>query len=461
MQSNDGDEERVDDGVEMEDEPDEKMTATTTTIFDMIENHNWDSILATTDTNVLSLLHPQTGQYPLHALCCIGASAVPVELIRHVAASDPAAIAAPDDRYGDTCLHILGRQSSPHTLNETLAVLLPLTPPATIGFRNHFGGTVLHVAVHHNATIDTLALLLRTYPPVIDVRTPERRHAVEILYAGFCATIHGHVHICKLLEYHDAKRSVGGDDDRPQSSIFDRFWNKIRLLALTAFFQSDRSTRPSSSWNISAGIHHHTSDDNDNDDQYLVHGLLLCGDVPDQLLRLALHMVGPAAVLARDVNGNTPLHHYVQKAHRFINKGSSSSSSSKNSKNNNHMHRTVIRALLKRAAGVRNREHFLPLHLAIRDRRPYEDYWGIISLNGGSSNDSNNNDSHDGHNNDRCLQSLDMSDPVTQLPPALLAASLGGKEAVNTCFCLLRNHPEQIKRVVVGGNSVFDEASSS
>jgi hypothetical protein len=189
--------------------------------------------------------------------------------------------------------------------------------------------------------------------------------------------------------------------------------------------------------------------------------LLLCGDVPDQLLRLALHMVGPAAVLARDVNGNTPLHHYVQKAHRFINKGSSSSSSSKNSKNNNHMHRTVIRALLKRAAGVRNREHFLPLHLAIRDRRPYEDYWGIISLNGGSSNDSNNNDSHDGHNNDRCLQSLDMSDPVTQLPPALLAASLGGKEAVNTCFCLLRNHPEQIKRVVVGGNSVFDEASSS
>jgi hypothetical protein len=251
------------------------------------------------------------------------------------------------------------------------------------------------------------------------------------------------------------------------------------LLALTAFFQSDRSTCSP----LPNGIH---SKYDASDDQYLLHGMLLCGDIPDQLLLLALKLVGPAVLamqLATDVNGNTPLHHYVQMAHRRRSSKTSSRHNNNNiihhhGKNNNSKHVVFhrddeIRHSFQWAAAVRNHEGFLPLHLAIRERLPYEDYWGIPSTLGSNINNNSNKNNNSNSNNNNSnnistattttmtnakqpqpqakpqqqLSPLDnMADPMTQLPPALLAASLGGKEAVNTCFCLLRNHPEQIKR---------------
>jgi hypothetical protein len=420
-------------------------------LFELIERREWGRVYARTPSrNDNDENDDQTGQYPLHALCCIGAA--PLLLIKHIASLYPPAIAEPESQYGDTCLHILCRTAQ--CSHDKLATLLKLTPPTTIAIRNRLGGTALHSAANHNATIETIELLLHTYPPVLNVRTPERRHALEILYAGFTATIHGHVHLIKILNHPPDNSGAGGAGTTtlPQSSIFDRFWNKVRLLALTAFFQSDRSTcNP-----LPNGIRKY---DNGSDDQYLLHGMLLCGDVPDQMLRLALKLVGPVAVqLATDVNGNTPLHHYVQMAHRRRRSKTSSRHNNNNihhHRNNNHHHDDEIRRSFQWAAGVRNHEGFLPLHLAIRERLPYEDYWGIpatlgsnINSSNSINNSNNNNNNNINNNNGQAKQPpLDnLADPVTQLPPALLAASLGGKEAVNTCFCLLWNHPEQIKR---------------
>jgi hypothetical protein len=220
------------DSIDRSDDDDEGMTrGQGHSLFELIERREWGRVYARTpsrndndenddDNEEVCRRDDQTGQYPLHALCCIGAA--PLLLIKHIASLYPPAIAEPESQYGDTCLHILCRTAQ--CSHDKLATLLKLTPPATIAIRNRLGGTALHSAANHNATIETMELLLHTYPPVINVRTPERRHALEILYAGFTATIHGHVHMIKILNHPtDDSGAAGTITTLPQSSIFDRF----------------------------------------------------------------------------------------------------------------------------------------------------------------------------------------------------------------------------------------------
>lgn len=354
-------------------------------IFSLIDLRQWDGITGLLE-NDPELAHTiENDQTVLHALLRNGAT--PLALIDRVATLAPESIDRPEGQYGDTCLHICCRNAQ--FSHAKLRVLLRcVATPDAVQQTNRFGGTALHSAANHNANVETLQLLIQTCPSILDVRTPERHHALDVLCNGFLGTIHGHTHICKILKQTN-------DDSIPQSSIFDRFWNKVRLIALATYYQSDRSdataSPPPKIGEYNPAQH----------DQYLVHGMLLCGRIPDKVLHLALRLT-PEAAKARDGYGNTPLHYYIKRD------GTS------------RPHCDHIRRLLRPAAVIRNHQGELPMHFAIRDRLPFREYWGLIPKL--------------------------VVDPETKLPPALMAASIGGREATNTCFCLLRHQPEQVKR---------------
>jgi hypothetical protein len=191
--------------------------------------------------------------------------------------------------------------------------------------------------------------------------------------------------------------------DEVHEEHFDRFWNKCKFLAMHTFQLSTACPKELIE----------SEDDSEESElhKYVLHGLLdLKG--PLNMIKTAIKVNADWACHA-DANGNYPLHLVVQRRPFRVKDVD------------------VIQELLQafpEAAGKRNGDGDLPIHIAIRDRMAWEEGLGEIA--------NANTDI------------LGIPDHQTNLYPFLLAASLGGRVAVNTTYQLLLAKPHLVKEAV-------------
>ena len=373
-------------------------------MVDLIEANLWDAVYHEFE------LHPELarevhnpsrlGWTKLHWLCSMGSA--PPALLDLVARANPNAITLADARFGDTCLHIVCRNSQ--TSSEKVRILLQhLLSKDAVLLRNYFGGTALHSAANHNATLETLQLLVEANPSVLKATTRDGLYALSALWHAYMQTIPGYMTIARLL--HDP---TSVQDDAP----FERFWSKVMYLATESYWytlltapipyrsnhnsplqSSPRPIRPTDA-TMASGI--------------VLHGLLQC-NVVFQFFKVALAKC-PSLAGNPDHQGNLPLHRLIQdRPYRLKEREAIS---------------VCLRAYPDAATQTNNAGEY-PLWMAIHNKIPWHN--GI----------------------DLLVQTqahvLNQRDPNTKLVAYQMAASHGGKVAIETCFCLLVAKPDLIK----------------
>lgn len=337
----------------------------------LVNDQDWERVetLIRSHPSVCQSLSSE-GRPILYYMCGIGAT--PASLIELVASIYPAAIALEESMYGDTCLHSVCRSCQLSSAKLQILLRHCEDPARLVLQRNRLGGTALHSAAHHNAVIDALRLLVETNPACVQVRSHEGLSVVAVLWSSFLQTIPGHMEVGSIL--------MGKHASRPRSNMFRRFWEKMEYLGLETYKANVLDTDPSTP-------------------NHLLHGLLLAG-APLKLFLLCLRLQ-PSVALAVDPEGNTPLHRLVR----------------------DRPYRTAEQEAILAAAAdvsVRNHRGELPLHIAIRNRMPYQN--GM----------------------ERLVPAKDATDWRSGLPPFLLAAEQGGRVAVDTTWNLLVQRPDFI-----------------
>lgn len=350
---------------------------------DLIENQKWgelyESLASPEKAQKLMLTSRKWTKF--HWLCSIGA--VPTDLIALIASLHPEAITMPDNRYGDTPLHIICRNSQ--TQSEKINSLLQHCRDIQgegILIRNHFGGTALHSACYHNARLDVLEALVQAEPRIIRVTTHQGVHAVATLYDSYAQTIPGYMAVGRILDTEEDAATSG--------SHFERFWKKAEFLATEYFKQTLASPK-----------------DAQDHRQFAVHGLIQC-NVSINMFKLALK-INPEWMLAADASGNLPLHLLVEKRpYRLKEK------------------EAIVAAIeaAPQTAGIPNAGGDTALVLAIRNKIPWEN--GLDELLKAAT------------------AVVNRRDTVTGLFPFQLAASVGGKVAIDTTYHLLCTKPDLI-----------------
>jgi hypothetical protein len=202
----------------------------------------------------------------------------------------------------------------------------------------------------------------------------------------------GHIQVARILR-----------GDTVNDEHFRRFWNKCKFLAINCFKLS--SACPKDLADIVDGS------EEEKLHKFVLHGLLdLKG--PLNMIKTAIKLQ-PDWARQADADGNYPLHLVVQRRPFHV------------------KDIEVIRELLEAyplAAGRRNRNGDLPVHIAIRGRMVFEEGLGdIVEAN---------------------TDVLGVLDKQTTLYPFLLAGTLGGRAAVNTTYQLLVAKPHLVKDAI-------------
>jgi ankyrin repeat protein len=367
------------------------------TVVQLIDTHQWDEVYNEFEAHpelALEVFNPhRLGWTKLHWLCSIGST--PSLLIDLVARCNPGAILQPDTRYGDTCLHIACRNAQ--TSDEKVRILLRYVGDVDgVLTRNHFGGTPLHSASNHNATLRTLQLLVETNPRILKVTTREGLHAVSALWHAYLQTIPGYMSVARILQ--DGASSAA-DVDEP----FERFWKKVEYLATEYYcYTADKSPRM-------GGPLERIHARRDDDSKYVLHSLLQTS-VAINLFKVAL-LKCPHLARVRDTEGNLPLHRLV----------------------NDRPYRLKERealadclAAFPLAADEVNGSGDYPLWIAIRNKIPWENGVDLLSqANPGA---------------------VAYRVRASGLAAFQFAAAVGGKVAIESCFRLLLIHPDLIAR---------------
>lgn len=293
----------------------------------LIEEQRWDSafvrLLANPD-EAKKIANPSLGWTKLHWLCSIGAT--PFELLDLVASLYPDAITMPDRRCNDTPLHLVCRQSQTSS-KRVKALLAHLKDPDGVLIRNRFGGTSLHSAANHNATIETFRELVRTNSRIVRVATREGVYAVATLWHAYVQTIQGHMCIAHALK-----------GDNISSEHFARFWEKAKFLASEYFRRTTACP-----------------EEIDNRTRFVLHGLIQC-NVDISFFKIALK-IEPGLAITPNAQGSLPLHILVKdRPYRL-------------------KERQAIVAALQaypRAALIANKAGYTPLLIAIGSKLPWE-----------------------------------------------------------------------------------------
>jgi len=399
----------------------ESTGAGTTALLDrMIENNQWEEAYQVFEANpeesrrifARSSSGSSLGWTKLHWLCSIGSA--PPRLLRLVASQNPGAITLTDNRYGDTPLHMACRNSQ--TSCEKVQILLEQLRVGTsndgdgttgngvgnggtgegVLLRNHFGGTVLHSAANHNATIGVLRLLVECNPRILRVTTHEGIHPITALWHSYVQTIPGCKKVAEIL-------SVEDDATAPAINAeghFERFWKKAAFLSTEYFYQS--RSAPASRNSIRSN-----SLEEEQDDRYVLHGLLQC-NVPINFVKVALRR---KCRHVPDKDGNTPLHRLLEdRPYRLKEK-------------------EAVQDFVKsypEATDQANHDGDVPLFVAIRNKIPYQQ--GLDALLSANRN------------------VLRRRDGTTGLHPFQMAAATGGRYGLETTYHLLRTQPDLILR---------------
>lgn len=398
----------------------------------------------------------------LHWLCSIPNA--PEYLIEHVASIYPNAVIMPDSRYGDTPLHIVCRNSQIHSNRvRTLLRYCPTSSSSTtttiknnspfnhnhsenplnaihqrkqqqeveddtkttiiapslqlsdLLTRNIFGGTVLHSACNHNATLDTLQALVVANPNILRIRTREGVHAISALWTAYFQTIPGTMAVARILKYDD-HINLTAILDHDSYIQFDRFWKKVEFLATEYYFLTQQQKHgdelPSGSNDIAAT---HVNDDTASSSSritdrhmYVLHGLLRC-DVPINMYKVALKVNPNYARVFDPLTHNYPLHVILEnRPYRLKEK-------------------EAIIATIQAApeiTGIRNHNHDTPLLIGIRNKIPWDNGIDIIV------------NTH--------VDTVYEKQYVTKLYPFQYAALQGGKVAAETTYQLLCKRPDLV-----------------
>ena len=334
------------------------------TIDTLIEEQHWNQVRAHFEAHpeeAARMVNPSLGWTKLHWLCSMGST--PSSLIDLVASLYPQAITMADNRYGDTPLHLacrnaqvtskktkyllkhlkihqqeLGKQNSrlekehktqnregmesfPSPSSELLAGVL---------IRNRSGGTALHSACNHNASLEVLEQLVRANPRLPSVTTFDGIHPISALYTSYIQTIPGYMAVARRLKGKEA-----GD-----SAHFNRFWQKVIFLSTTGHEQNEK-------------LH--------DSSRLVLHGLLRSSHLMVNFYKLALKH-DPSLATITDQQGNLALHLLVHRRPFRLRE------------------REAIEATMEanlQAAHIRNRDGDFPLLTAIRNKIPWSN--GLVS----------------------------------------------------------------------------------
>lgn len=353
----------------------------------LIEDHEWARAMDRVRTHpheARTIVNPSLGWTKLHWLCSIGST--PTEMIELVASLYPEAIIIPDNRYGDTPLHIICRNSQ--TSAEKIRTLLKHLPQDGEGvlIRNRFGGTALHSASNHNAVLEALQALVTKDRRILRVTTHDGIHAVSALWHSYIQTIPGYMIVARILE-----------GDVVNEGHFERFWGKATFLA-TEYYRQTRLSRYAAA--------------NTNADETrsgpVLHGLLQC-NVPINFFKVAVRR-NPRDAEFVDELVNLPLHRLLEDRPFRLKE------------------REAVEELVKafpEALSHPNAAKEFPLQIAIRNKIPWENGVDILI----------ERDSH----------AIHRLDARTGLYPFQLAASVGGKVSVETTYHLLRRQPDLLE----------------
>ena len=285
----------------------------------------------------------------------------------------------------------------------SFAIGLTTAGAASAGvIRNRFGATALHSACNHNAIWSVLRLLVQEYPQLLQARTINGTHAVDALYQAYISTIQGHMCVARFVK-----------GEVVEDGHLERFWKKVEFLATEYYFwtKSTAATTYRAKEQQQDSSCSNEADTSIDRNAYVLHGLLRC-NVDVNLFKLAV-MRSPGSALALDSMGNLPLH-VILETRPFI---------------RFNKERQAIVALIQaapEAVSKQNHAGNVPLSIAILNKIPWEN--GLQEI----------------VNADMSVVSPYRHAPTGGLYPFQLAATQGGRVAVNTTYQLLCAHPNLV-----------------
>lgn len=308
--------------------------------------------------------------------------AVPNDIFKDVVELYPEAIKVKGKKWGQMPLHILCWNSQGKSVRK-VEMLLKHMSPEDVLTETHFGGSALHCACASNAWLPVMERLIEANEKVVLVKTREyKQTALVSLWLSHLQTIQGHMHVAKILRGEEVQ----------ESDHFDKFWSKVLLMATTAFKLS-----PAYFSEAEADI-----------EKYVLHGLqYLRAPLRIQQVAIKLH---PEWASVAGADGNYPLHNVIIRRPFRI------------------RDIDIIKDLVSaypEAASKRNSNGKEPIFIALHERIAWDD--GVEALVKAQPN---------------ILSSIDNQ---TRLYPFLLAASLGGKVAIETTYQLLCANPHLAK----------------
>ncbi|KAL3944207.1 MAG: hypothetical protein SGBAC_001704 [Bacillariaceae sp.] len=354
----------------------------TRTLTDLIEVMDWPKLRTAVherpeEVKEVHELHGY-GWTILHFLCAV--PPVPDDIFQSVVDLYPEATTVRGKRWGQTPLHVLCRNSQKSV--RKVKILLKHMEPEDLLIGSVVGSSALHCACTSHAWIPVLHELIQANPKIVLTKTYEQDTALVALFESHLRTIQGHLQIVRILE-----------GETVEENHFTKFWEKVLLMAITAFKLS-----PTYSPEMESDI-----------EKYGLHGLQFLR-APLQLQQVAIKL-HPEWVSVSDSEGNYPLHNVVIRRPFRI--------------KDVHLMRDLAIAYPE-AASKRNAKGDEPIFIALRERMVWDA--GVEALVKAQP------------------EILSSTDRETGLYPFLLAASLDGKVAVETTYQLLCANPHLAKK---------------
>jgi len=349
------------------------------TLTDLIEDMNWEKLRTAVHERKEELkeVDDHRGWTILHYLCAL--PPVPSDIFQSVVELYPEALKVRDKKWGQTPLHVLCWNSQKSV--SKVKILLEHMEPEDLLIGTHLGGSALHCACSGHAFLPVHQELIRANPKIVLVKSHEYKHtALVALWHSHLNTIQGHMQVARILK-----------GETVEEGHFKRFWEKVVLMATTAFKLSP------------------TSREMENDiERYTLHGFqFLRAPLRMQQIAIKLH---PEWVSVADSEGNYPLHNVVIRRPFRI--------------KDVQLIKDLV-SVYPEAASKRNVGGDTPIFIALRERMAWDA--GVEALVKAQP---------------EILSSMDRE---TGLYPFLLAASLDGKVAVETTYQLLSANPHVAK----------------
>ncbi|CAJ1954353.1 unnamed protein product [Cylindrotheca closterium] len=350
------------------------------TLAGLIEDMNWEKLRTAIHERKEELkeVDDSRGWTILHRLCAL--PPVPKDIFQSVVKLCPEATKVRDKKWGQTPLHVLCWNSQ-KTVGK-IQILLQHMPPEDLLIGTHLGGSALHCACSGHAFLPVHQELIRANPKIVLVKSREYKHtALVALWQSHLNTIQGHMQVARILK-----------GETVEERHFKRFWEKVVLMATTAFKLSPT----------------YSPEMNNDIERYALHGLqFLRAPLKTQQVAIKLH---PEWVSVADSEGNYPLHNVIIRRPFRI--------------KDIHLIKDLV-AVYPEAASKRNARGDEPIFIALRERMAWDA--GVEALVKAQP---------------EILSSMDRE---TGLCPFLLAASLDGKVAVETTYQLLSENPHVAK----------------